>query len=74
MYTIRYIRDGHYVTDVGGPLRTLDSAIRQMNALSNGIETTELDSIVGCKWTMATGVTCALIVVNYIGQPIKLAE
>lgn len=71
MYTIRYIRDGHYITDVGGPLRTLDSAIRQMKALSNGIETIELESIVGCRWTMASGVTCALIVVNYIGQPIK---
>lgn len=73
MYTIRYIRDGHYITDVGGPLRTLDSAIRQMKALSNGIETTELESIVGCRWTMKSGVTCALIVVNYIGQPIKSA-
>lgn len=71
MYTIRFIRDGHYVTDVGGPLRTVDSAIRQMKALSNGIETTELESIVGCRWTMESGVTCALIVVNYIGQLIK---
>lgn len=59
------------MTDIGGPLRTLDSAIRQVKALSDGLETQELDSIVGCKWTMATGVTCALIVVNYIGQPIK---
>ena len=74
MYTIRFIRDGHYVSDVGGPLRTLDSAVRQVKALSDGIETKELDSIVGCRWTMATGVTCALIVVNYIGQPVKSAE
>ena len=74
MYTIRFIRDGHYVSDVGGPLRTLDSAVRQVKALSNEMETTELEGIVGCRWTMASGVTCALIVVNYIGQPIKSAK
>ena len=74
MYTIRYIRDGQYVTDIGGPIRTLDSAIRQVKSLSNGLDTTELEGIVGCRWTMTTGVICALIVVNYIGQPIKSAE
>lgn len=74
MYTIRYMRDGHYVTDVGGPIRTLDLAIKQVKALSNGLDTVELDGIAGCRWTTKSGATCALIVVNYIGQPIVTAD
>ena len=70
MYTIRYMRDGHYVTDVGGPLRTLDEAIKQVKLLSDGLDTVEMEQVVGCRWTTPTGALCALLVVNYIGQPI----
>lgn len=74
MYEIRYMRDGHYVSNIGAPLRTLDEALSQMKALCKGLDAVELVEIAGCRWTMKNGSTGALIIVNYIGQPIVTAE
>ena len=74
MYTIRYMRDGHYVSDVGAPLRTMDEALKQVDSLRKGLDAVDLGEIVGCRWTMASGSVGALIVVNYIGQPIVTAD
>ena len=41
---------------------------------ADSLDTVELDGIVGCRWTTKSGATCALIVVNYIGQPIVTAD
>lgn len=70
MYQIRLYENGRYVSDIGGPIRVLADAVRQIQTMTDGITREELHDFVGCKW-MRGGMDCCLVVVNELGNLIK---
>ena len=64
MYHIVFQENGRFVTEIGGPLRTLAEAVEQISKLSEGTGCSPIDGIVGCKWVRGGVTTCDLFVVN----------
>ena len=51
----------------------LEEALRQMQALSRGLNATEAEEIIALKFDRA-GTTCALVLVDELGMPIQNVE
>ena len=69
MYQIRLYENGRYVSDIGGPIRGLSEAVKQIQAMTDGITRDELPNFVGCKW-ISGGRDCCLVAVNELGIPV----
>ena len=69
-YHVCFYEDGVFSTLVGGPVPTLDEAIKQMEKLAIGLKAEEVPGCLGYKFDRA-GTTCALVVTDMFGFPIK---
>jgi hypothetical protein len=73
MYTINYVEDGRFVTNIGAPARTLAECTEQIDKLTKSTDRKQLDTYVGCKWDR-NGVTCVLYITDELGLPISNKE
>lgn len=74
MYNIRFYENGVFVTELGGPVRTLSEAIGQIDRLSSGTDAEAIKNFVGVKWMRAGITPCHMLVVNEFGLPIKTVQ
>lgn len=73
MYTINYIEDGRFITNIGAPSRTLAECTGQIERLTENTDRKQLDKYVGCRWDR-NGVTCVLYVANELGIPVSIKD
>lgn len=69
-YHICFYEDGVFSTLIGGPVPTLGEALYQMKKLAEGLKAEEVPGCLGYKFDRA-GTTCALVVTDIFGMPIK---
>ena len=73
MYRINLYENGVFCTQIGGEIRLLTDALKQMKALSQGLHAKEVDKMIALTFERA-GTPCALVLVDELGMPIQSVE
>lgn len=74
MYQIRLVENGQFVTVIGGQLKTLSEAIKQIETLCHSTNAELLEDYLGCRWTRGSSTLCYLLVCDRLGWPIKAVK
>ena len=74
MYQIRFYENGAFVTELGGPVRTLPQALEQIERLSKGTDAESMQRYVGVRWMRAGITPFHMLVVDEFGFPVKSVE
>lgn len=70
MYHISLYEEGRFVSHIGGEIRLLCDVVDQLRKVASGLKAEALEDYEGFKFDRA-GTTCALLITDDWGQPIK---
>lgn len=70
MYHISLYEDGRFCSHIGGEIRLLCDTVDQLHKVASGLKAEALEDYEGYKFDRA-GTTCALLITDEWGQPIK---
>ena len=70
MYHITLTENGRFCTHVGGEIKTLPEAIKQLETTAKTLAATELPEIYGYKFDR-NGTTCCLMVTDRFRMPVR---
>lgn len=70
MYHISLYEEGRFVSHIGGGFRLLCNAVDQLRKVASSLQAEALEEYEGYKFDRA-GTTCALLIIDDWGQPIR---
>lgn len=73
MYHITLTENGRFCTHVGGEIKTLPEAIKQLETTARTLAAMELPDIYGYKFDR-NGTTCGLMITDRWGAPVGSKE